>query len=161
MDGPPDSSEGTMGARHRGSEMENKSKLSQLSAMERQRRALEQRIQTLRKKQLLALPGQFGLESIDDLVLALLEHASPSMQERLRARESVDHPGNGHFIAVQPRVKFSQELREKIRRELEMGGKSVAAISREYGPSHPTIMGWKREWGMTRPRIRRTNGNFK
>jgi transposase-like protein len=58
-----------------------------------------------------------------------------------------------------PRIKFSPELRERIRRELEAGTKSVAEISREYGPSHPTIMGWKREWGMTRPRGKRGNGN--
>lgn len=129
--------------------------------MERQRRSLEQRIQALRKKQLLALPGQFGLESIDQLVLALIEFASPSLQERLRARESAGASTVAHVTTAQARVRFSPELRDKIRRELELGVKSVAAISREYGPSHPTIMGWKREWGMTRPRPRRSNGNLK
>ena len=53
------------------------------------------------------------------------------------------------------RVKFDVSLREQIRKELEAGLKSVAELSREYGPSHPTIMGWKRQWGLTRPRQRR------
>jgi transposase-like protein len=48
------------------------------------------------------------------------------------------------------------DLKEQIKAELEAGGKSVAQLAREYGPSHPTIMGWKREWGMTRPRARKT-----
>jgi hypothetical protein len=124
--------------------------------MERQRQMLDDRIQALRKKELLALPAQFGLESIDELVIALLEHASDSLRERMKA-EGVDKAA---FAAGgTPRLKFSPELRERIRRELEAGTKSVAEISREYGPSHPTIMGWKREWGMTRPRGKRGNGN--
>jgi transposase-like protein len=57
------------------------------------------------------------------------------------------------------RTRFSAEMREQIRAELESGAKSVAQIAREYGPSHPTIMGWKREWGMTHPRPRRSPSN--
>jgi hypothetical protein len=129
---------------------------SQLSRMERQRRALEQRIQVLQRKELVALPKQLGFETVDQLIGALADYASEPLRTRLKsigvgvppklANGGVDGGG---------RIKFSADLRAKIRKELEAGAKSVAEISREYGPSHPTIMGWKREWGMTRPRPRR------
>jgi transposase-like protein len=133
---------------------------SKLSRMERQRRALELRIRTLQRKELVALPRQLGFDSVDGLILALVEHASASFRARCKAAglveqvaaermEHVELDGNG------VRVKFSPELRARIKKELEAGEKSVAMISREYGPSHPTIMGWKREWGMTRPRPKR------
>jgi hypothetical protein len=140
--------------------MEKNPKASRLSAMERQRRELDERIQALRKKELLALPGQFGFDSVDALVFALLEHASPSLREQFRTTGLAgDKGGRGPGVAGNPRIKFSPELRERIRKELEAGLKSVAEISREYGPSHPTIMGWKREWGMTKPRTARSNGS--
>jgi transposase-like protein len=91
-------------------------------------------------------------------VFALLEHASPTLRDQLKA--TADKARRGSVVVpANQRVKFSPELRERIRKELETGLKSVAEISREYGPSHPTIMGWKREWGMTKPRQTRGNGN--
>ena len=87
--------------------MDNRTRTSRLSAMERQRQMLDDRIQALRKKELLALPAQFGLESIDELVIALLEHASDSLRERLKA-EGVDRTDSA--AAGIPRIKFSPEL---------------------------------------------------
>jgi hypothetical protein len=129
--------------------------------MERQRKALEQRIQLLQRKELVALPKQLGFDTVDGLILALAEYASESMRTRLRAAGLLGGPKlpNGLPDGAAGRVKFSSELRARIRKELEAGTKSVAEISREYGPSHPTIMGWKREWGMTRPRPKRTQSN--
>ena len=72
MDGLPDRSLWMTVLAIGGIDMENKPKLSRLSAMERQRRELDERIQTLRRKELLALPRQFGFESVDALVFALL-----------------------------------------------------------------------------------------
>jgi hypothetical protein len=131
---------------------------SQLTRMERQRRALEHRIQVLQRKELIALPKQLGFDSVDLLIYALVEYASEPLRTRLKsvgvslAQKFGNGAADGHG-----RIKFSAELRAKIRKELEAGAKSVAEISREYGPSHPTIMGWKREWGMTRPRPRRAS----
>ena len=139
-------------------------KPSPLSRMEQQRRALEHKIKQLQRKELLRLPARVGLESVDHLILTLVEYASPALKARLStshavAASSVLPAGNGTGAGL--RTKFSSELREMIRKELESGLKSVAEISREYGPSHPTIMGWKREWGMTRPRNHRTGNGAK
>jgi transposase-like protein len=53
------------------------------------------------------------------------------------------------------RTRFTADLKARIKAELEDDRKSVATLSREYGPSHSTIMGWKREWGLTRPAAKR------
>jgi hypothetical protein len=138
-----------MGARKKGAPL--------LLRMESQRRALEHKFKLLQRKELLALPRRAGLDSVDSLILALVEYASPATKARFKAaglaRDGAE--GNGNVA----RLKFSPEVRNVIRKELEAGEKSVAEIAREYGPSHPTIMGWKRAWGLTRPRSRHSKGN--
>jgi hypothetical protein len=133
---------------------------AQLSKIERQRQALERQIQAMQEKRLAALPAQAGLESIDDLILALIPHASSSLQMKLQA---IDLGGARDAALIGAgvngkRARFPETLKEQIKMELETGSKSVAQLSREYGPSHPTIMGWKREWGLTRPRPRKAAG---
>ncbi len=131
---------------------------AQLSKIERQRQSLERQIQALQEKRLAALPGQVGLSSIDGLILALLPHASSSLRGRL---QGIEPEGHGVSMAVNGnvdgrRMRFPESVKEQVKAELQKGGKSVAQISRECGPSHPTIMGWKREWGMTRPRPKKS-----
>jgi len=114
----------------------------------------------LRRRELSKLPQHVGLATIDELILVLVPHASPALRERL---SRADANGGGDNSNNSRRARFPLDLRARIRTELETGGKSVAQLSREYGPSHPTIMGWKREWGLTRPRGRAqpTNGGAK
>jgi transposase-like protein len=133
---------------------------AQLTRIDREKRALEQKIQVIQRKKLVALPKQVGLDSVDSLIAALAHHASPSVRVHL---QSMSFNGLGSSDSAQGsgnarRVRFSAEMRARIKAELETGKKSVAQISREYGPSHPTIMGWKREWGMTHPKPRRVPG---
>jgi hypothetical protein len=125
---------------------------AQLSRVERQRSVLKQRMDELRRRELAKLPQHVGLATIDELIQVLVPHASPALRERLSRIDDGD--GHGDHGDGARRVRFPPELRARIRAELEAGGKSVAQLSREYGPSHPTIMGWKREWGLTRPRGR-------
>jgi hypothetical protein len=131
---------------------------AQLSKIDRQRQTLERQIQSMQEKRLAALPEQVGMESMDSLILALLSHASSSLRTRLQAIDldglAPGALGNGQLNGK--RARFPEGLKEQIKAELESGSKSVAQLSREYGPSHPTIMGWKREWGLTRPRPRKT-----
>lgn len=132
---------------------------AQLSKIEKQRNALTRQIQTLQEKRLTALPAQAGFDSIDGLILALLHHASPSLRNKLHTVDLNGAEGDLHGIGYQggngKRARFPESLKEQIKTELQTTKKSVAQLSREYGPSHPTIMGWKREWGMTHPRPRK------
>lgn len=130
---------------------------AQLSKIERQRQSLERQIQAMQEKRLTALPEQAGFDSVDSLILALIPHASSALRAKLQAAER--NGGNGatpgKAAGNGKRARFPEDLKAQIKAELETGSKSVAQLSREYGPSHPTIMGWKREWGLTRPRPRK------
>jgi hypothetical protein len=132
---------------------------AQLSKIERQRHALTRQIEALQEKRLAALPAQVGLGSIDNLILALVPHASSTLRTKLHAIDLSQGDGDGasggHLNGNGKRARFPEALKAQIKSELENGKKSVAQLSREYGPSHPTIMGWKREWGMTHPRPRK------
>jgi len=130
---------------------------AQLSKIERQRHALTRQIQALQEKRLAALPAQVGLGSIDNLILALMPHASSTLRTKLQGAEvdGAEGEGAGYLNGNGKRARFPEALKAQIKTELETGKKSVAQLSREYGPSHPTIMGWKREWGMTHPRPRK------
>lgn len=130
---------------------------AQLSKIERQRLALERQIQSMQEKRLATLPEQVGFGSMDSLIIALISHASSSLRTKLAGIE-IDGDGSVLLEASHvngKRARFPEGLKEQIKTELETGSKSVAQLSREYGPSHPTIMGWKREWGLTRPRPRK------
>ena len=131
---------------------------AQITRIDREKRALERKIEALQQQKLTALPRQVGLESVDSLIVALGPYASQALRMRLQSMrfEGADEETLAAPNGVAKRTRFSAEMREQIRAELESGAKSVAQIAREYGPSHPTIMGWKREWGMTHPRPRRS-----
>jgi len=142
---------------------------AQLVSINRRKKALELRIEARQLKRLIALPAQAGVEDMDFLIVALIPLSSAVFRQRLKAAgfddagneageavEAASKPSNG--IAKngtgKKRPHFTPELKSRVKTELEAGKKTVAALAREYGPSHPTIMSWKREWGMTQPRVR-------
>ena len=146
---------------------------AQLVSINKRKKALELRIEARQLKRLVALPAQAGVADMDILIVALIPLSSSLLRERLKAAgfdeagldigepEAEAAPkaatGNGSSKPEggAKRAHFTPELKSRIKTELETGKKSVAALAREYGPSHPTIMSWKREWGMTQPRARK------
>jgi hypothetical protein len=126
---------------------------AQLSRIERQKRELERQMEALQHQKLTALPGQVGLSSVDSLLVALIPYTSSPLRAKLQAIgiDQIPQEFAARREVNDKQIKFSSELKAQIKAELLQGRKSVAALSREYGPSHSTIMGWKREWGMTRP----------
>ena len=146
---------------------------AQLVSINKRRKALELRIEARQLKRLIALPAQAGVADMDILIVALIPLSSSLLRQRLQAagfdeagqdvgepaEEAAHKAGNGNGSSNgnggAKRAHFTPELKSRIRAELEAGKKSVASLAREYGPSHPTIMSWKREWGMTQPRARK------
>ena len=147
---------------------------AQLVSINKRRKALELRIEARQLKRLIALPAQAGVADMDILIVALIPLSSSLLRQRLQAAgfdeagADVGEPaaeaaaykaGNGNGSSNgnggAKRAHFTPELKSRIKAELEAGKKSVASLAREYGPSHPTIMSWKREWGMTQPRARK------
>jgi hypothetical protein len=116
---------------------------ARLSELEREKQRLEQRLADEERRRL-TLPKQVGFQSMDDLVKALIPLTTPPIKAKLESamerRRSSPQGAND-----------SGGRRQFSKAELATGRKSVAQLSREFGPSHPTIMGWKREWGLTRP----------
>ena len=149
---------------------------AQLATINKRRKALELRIESRQLKRLLALPASVGAADMDLLIVALIPLSSAALRRKLKAagfddtsdsatakaHEAGNGSGNGIGNGTSPRTgrarnkraHFTEELKGRVKAELETGKKTVAALSKEYGPSHPTIMSWKRDWGMTRPHAR-------
>jgi hypothetical protein len=131
---------------------------AQLQQLERKRQQLEKRIKDRASKQYAALPRKVGLKNIDDLIIQLLPYGSSNLRSRL-------NQNGGGTTAVTPSGKrrgrpprksrgtrYTADVKAAVKRAVEAGGKTVAEISREYGPSVFSIKDWKKQWGLTRAR---------
>ncbi|HVY81918.1 MAG TPA: hypothetical protein VG994_13100 [Steroidobacteraceae bacterium] len=129
---------------------------AELNRLERRRRTLEKRIKARTSKQFAALPARVGLKTIDELILQLLPFGSQS----LRAKLNAGRVGNGAVTGkrrgrppLRSRgTRYGADVKAAVKRAIEEGGKTVAEISREYGPSVFSIKDWKKKWGLTRKR---------
>jgi hypothetical protein len=130
-----------------------------LSRLERRRQTLEKRIKARASKQYAALPARVGLKSIDELILQLLPYGSNSLRSKLNA----GHVGNGASAPAPGKrrgrpplrsrgTRYNADVKAAVKKAVEEGGKTVAEISREYGPSVFSIKDWKKKWGLTRKR---------
>jgi hypothetical protein len=128
---------------------------AQLNQLERKRQQLEKRIKERASKQYAALPKKVGLKSIDDLIVQLLPYGSSGLRSRLQQNGAVA-AGAGKRRGRPPRrsrgTRYTPEVKAAVKRAVEAGGRTVADISREYGPSVFSIKDWKKQWGLTRSR---------
>jgi hypothetical protein len=129
---------------------------AELDRLERRRQTLEKRIKERSSKQYAALPARVGLKSIDELILKLLPFGSTGLRSRLSAR-----PADGLSLTGKRRgrppsrsrgTRYSADVKAAVKRAVEEGSKTVAQISREYGPTVFSIKDWKKKWGLTRTR---------
>lgn len=130
---------------------------AELSKLERKRLALEKRIKTRASRQFAALPARVGLKSIDDLIVQLLPYGSKGLRARLGSgASSGGAPATGKRRGRPPRrsrgTRYTSDIKSAVKAAVEAGGKTVAEISREYGPSVFSIKDWKKKWGLTRKR---------
>jgi hypothetical protein len=134
---------------------------AELNRLERRRQTLEKRIKARASKQFEALPARVGLKSIDELILQLLPFGSTSLRSKLNAGHA-GHAGNGAAEPTGKRrgrpplrsrgTRYGSDVKAAVKRAVEEGGKTVAQISREFGPSVFSIKDWKKKWGLTRKR---------
>jgi hypothetical protein len=132
---------------------------AQLTQLERKRQLLEKRIKDRASKQYVALPRKVGLKRIDDLIIHLLPYGSSGLRSRLGQNGA--HPATpgsptGKRRGRPPRksrgTRYTADVKAAVKRAVEAGGKTVAEISREFGPSVFSIKDWKKQWGLTRAR---------
>jgi hypothetical protein len=127
---------------------------AELSRLERRRATLEKRIKARASKQFAALPARVGLKSIDELILKLLPYGSNGLRSRLNSPNAQGVPGKrrGRPPLRSRGTRYGADVKAAVKRAVEEGGKTVAQISREYGPSVFSIKDWKKKWGLTRKR---------
>jgi hypothetical protein len=131
---------------------------AQLNQLERKRQQLEKRIKDRASRQYAALPAKVGLKSIDDLILQLLPYGSNGLRSRLNQNGAgTGMNGSGGKRRGRPPRKsrgtrYTADVKAAVKRAVETGGKTVAEISREFGPSVFSIKDWKKQWGLTRAR---------
>jgi hypothetical protein len=128
---------------------------AQLNQLERKRQQLEKRIKDRASKQYAALPKKVGLKNIDDLIIELLPYGSSGLRSRLNHNGA--NPGTTGKRRGRPPNKsrgtrYTADVKAAVKRAVEAGGKTVAEISREFGPSVFSIKDWKKQWGLTRSR---------
>ena len=129
---------------------------AQLNQLERKRQQLEKRIKERASKQYAALPKKVGLKNIDDLIIQLLPYGSSSLRSRLNQNGALAGGEPGKRRGRPPRksrgTRYTADVKAAVKRAVEAGGKTVAEISREFGPSVFSIKDWKKQWGLTRSR---------
>jgi hypothetical protein len=128
---------------------------AELNRLERRRATLEKRIKARASKQYAALPARVGLKSIDELIMRLLPYGSNGLRSKLNSAD-------GHGVETGKRrgrpplrsrgTRYGADVKAAVKRAVEEGGKTVAQLSREYGPSVFSIKDWKKKWGLTRKR---------
>jgi hypothetical protein len=131
---------------------------AELNRLERRRQTLEKRIKARASKQYAALPARVGLKSIDELILKLLPYGSNGLRSKLNTTPKADGaaavPGKrrGRPPLRSRGTRYGADVKAAVKRAVEAGGKTVAQISREFGPSVFSIKDWKKKWGLTRKR---------
>jgi hypothetical protein len=129
---------------------------AELERLERRRQTLEKRIKARASKQFAALPARVGLKTIDELILRLLPYGSNGLRSKLHSAQAENgaatSPRRGRPALRSRGTRYGAEVKAAVKRAVEEGGKTVAEISREYGPSVFSIKDWKKKWGLTRKR---------
>jgi hypothetical protein len=133
---------------------------AELNRLERRRQTLEKRIKARTSRQYAALPARVGLKSIDELILKLLPFGSNGLRSRLGttpraeggAAPAVTGKRRGRPPLRSRGTRYGSDVKAAVKRAVEEGGKTVAQISREFGPSVFSIKDWKKKWGLTRKR---------
>jgi len=126
---------------------------AELNRLERKRVALEKRIKSRASQQFAALPARVGLKSIDDLIVQLLPYGSKALRARLGASGTTPTgKRRGRPPSRSRGTRYSADVKAAVKAAVEAGGRTVAQISQEFGPTVFTIKDWKKKWGLTRKR---------
>jgi len=127
-----------------------------LSRLEERTNSIERRIREHRVRQLNALPGILGLNSIDDLIEELAPLASPGLIARIGVKKGTatgDTPRASLEGRARP-TRYSKKVRGRVRAAFAEGVKTLGDVSREECVPKATLLKWRREWGLVGKRPR-------
>lgn len=109
---------------------------------------LEQRVMreaAKRQQRLLALPGKFGYDSLEELITAL------------NATKRTAGGSTANSNRRRRRAIITKEIREEVRK-LTNQGRTGAEIAKAVGVSIPSVANIKRALGLSRPRKLQKSG---
>lgn len=108
------------------------------------------------------LPAQLGLESVDAVIRALADHASPRLQRALKkffgtkavvaARPAAEKAEAPVKAGRRKRTTITPELKAEIIKALEAGDKTAGEVAAAFGVSGATVNNIKRDAGLTKKR---------
>jgi Helix-turn-helix domain of resolvase len=130
---------------------------AQLKKIERQRALLSKRLAARKARQFTTLPTKVGLRSVDALILSLSPYASPKLRGSLMGNgaQPIRKQASAKRVARRGRpARYGEEVRASVRKLLEQGQMTSAAIGKKFGVSPYTIKDWKKQWGLSKKRRR-------
>jgi len=130
---------------------------AQLKKIERQRALLSKRIAARKARQFTSLPAKVGLRSVDELIHSLSPYASPKLRANLTGNgaEPIRKKASAKKVVRRGRpVRYGEDVRASVRKLLEQGQMTSAAVAAKFGVSPDTIKDWKKQWGLSKKRRR-------
>lgn len=122
--------------------------------------SLESELEAARQAQYTELPAKVGLSSVDALIKALVDFASPRMKGALKGafaeKPAKAAPKTETKVAApvkagkRKRARVTPELKEQIVKALKAGGKTAGAVAAEFGVSGATVNNIKKAAGLTK-----------
>ena len=119
-------------------------KIAQLKALQAQAADLQRAIEEERTRELSALPGRYGFDSVDSFIKAVKSAASSGKKRGRKAAKAA-------APAKRTRTKITPELKEAVKAAVE-SGKTGAAIAAEFSISLPSVQNIKKEFGLVKAR---------
>jgi DNA-binding phage protein len=123
---------------------------------------LGEELKVARAKQFTDLPEKVGLGSVDSLIKALADFASPRFKGILRAAfnggttratKKVSAPSSKK-AGKRTRAKITPEIRKSIEAAAKEGKMTGAEIAKEFGVSLPSVANIKKAAGLTKKRAK-------
>lgn len=125
-------------------------KIKELAALREKTATLEEQISAERNKELLALPAQFGFDSMDSF-FAALRTATGKKLGRPAGKAPGSASGQGKKIRRRRRATITDETRAEVKKMVG-NGKSGSEIAKTLGISLPSVQNIKKALGLVKER---------
>jgi hypothetical protein len=126
-------------------------KLKELEALKQRAAALEQEVVSERRRELSALPKQFGYDTAEAFVAAVIEATGARMGGAGRRPRGPKAPKPERPAGKRTRARITDETRAQVKKLVE-AGKTGAEIAQEVGISLPSVQNIKKALGLVQER---------
>lgn len=137
---------------------------AKLRKIDAERERLHRELETRRLKQFTSLPAKVGLRNVDQLIISLAPYASAQLRARLTvngtaAASRPGRPSSSKTVGSarngstgRRNARYTDQQRAAVKEALAKGDRTVAQISKALGVAEPSIIDWKKKWGLVKKR---------